>query len=99
MCGKWFVAMSRTKARTISSLRMRRCNQRRNKTNCTSTGTKTLRKLEEKRCTCRRPKTNDQVRRKESGRKNPLKGQSELSRGTVIEQITVLQNVPPYKNQ
>src|SRR5258708_20065149 len=27
--------MSRTKARVISSLRMRRCSQRRNKTNCT----------------------------------------------------------------
>src|SRR5690349_14446751 len=37
MCGRWFVAMSRTKARMISSLRMRRCIQRRNKTNCAPT--------------------------------------------------------------
>src|SRR6266403_4682757 len=35
MCGKWFVAMSWTKARTISSSRMRRCSQRRKSTNCT----------------------------------------------------------------
>src|SRR5260221_12772983 len=30
--------MSRTKARVISSLRMRRCSQRRKTTNCTATG-------------------------------------------------------------
>src|SRR6267378_3254015 len=39
MCGRWLVAMSRTKARVISSLRMRRCSQRRKMTNCTATGT------------------------------------------------------------
>src|SRR6266849_9052646 len=32
--------MSRTKARVISSLRMRRCSQRRKMTNCTATGTR-----------------------------------------------------------
>src|SRR6266853_4353056 len=38
MCGRWLVAMSRTKERVISSLRMRRCSQRRKMTNCTTTG-------------------------------------------------------------
>src|ERR1700682_1224614 len=35
--------MSRTKARVISSLRMRRCSQRRKMTNCTATGTAAVR--------------------------------------------------------
>src|SRR4029077_9824405 len=36
MWGRWFVAMSSTKARVSSSLRMRRYIQRRKTTNCTS---------------------------------------------------------------
>src|SRR5208282_1211630 len=39
--------MSRTKARTISSLRMRRCSQRRKRTNCTPTGTRAVRMVDE----------------------------------------------------
>src|SRR5882762_2321392 len=37
--------MSRTKARVISSLRMRRCSQRRKMTNCTTTGTNAVSQL------------------------------------------------------
>src|SRR5580765_3746081 len=47
MCGRWFVAMSCTKARTISSLRMRRCSQRKNRTNCTPTGTSAARMVDQ----------------------------------------------------
>src|SRR5271155_5490316 len=39
--------MSRTKARTISSLRMRRCSQRRKRTNCTPTGTRAVRMVDQ----------------------------------------------------